>query len=110
MRQRLRADAYITVYLSLSLTIILALILALLQGARTGAVRMKSELVMDIAMNSALGEYNRELFDRYGLLFIDTTYGSGEASVIRTREHLENYFKKYNDYKENKRIFDKQRI
>ena len=94
MQQKSQADAYITVYLSLSLTIILALILALLQSARIGAVKMKSELVMDIAMTSALGEYNRELFDRYGLLFIDTTYGEGNGSVIRTREHLEKYFKK----------------
>ena len=94
MRQKSQAEAYITVYLSLSLTIILTLILALLQGARIGAVRMKSELVMDIAMNSALGEYNRELFDRYGLLFIDTTYGAQNGSVIKTREHLEKYYKK----------------
>ncbi|SEL66290.1 hypothetical protein SAMN04487770_11482 [Butyrivibrio sp. ob235] len=94
MRQRLQADAYITVYLSLSLTIILALILALLQGARIGAVRMKSELVVDIAMNSALGEYNRELFEKYGLLLIDTTYGGTNGSVIHTRDHIEKYFSK----------------
>ncbi|WP_155834001.1 DUF5702 domain-containing protein [Butyrivibrio sp. VCD2006] len=92
--RELQADAYITVYLSLSLMIILSLILALLQGARAGAVKMKSELVTDIAMNSVLGEYNRELFDRYGLLFIDTTYGSGSGSVINTREHIKEYFSK----------------
>lgn len=94
MQQRLRADAYITVYLSLSLTIILSLILALLQGARGGAVKMKSELVTDIAMNSVLGEYNRELFDKYGLLFVDTSYGSTNGSIIKTRDHLLEYFEK----------------
>ena len=94
MRRRLQANAYITVYLSLSLTIILALILALIQGARIGAVKMKSELAVDIAMNSVLGEYNRELFDKYGLLFIDTAYGANTGSIIKTREHLSDYFSK----------------
>ncbi len=94
MRQRSQVDAYLTVYLSLSLTVILSLILALLYGARVGAVKMKSELVCDIAMSSALGEYNRELFDRYGLLFIDDSYCSSNGSVVNTREHLSKYFSK----------------
>ncbi|WP_408069772.1 DUF5702 domain-containing protein [Butyrivibrio sp. JL13D10] len=94
MQQKLQADAYMTVYLSLVLTVILSLILALFQGARIGAVKMKSELAVDIAMNSVLGEYNRELFDKYGLLFIDTAYGTNTGSVIKTREHLEEYFSK----------------
>ena len=45
-------------------------------------------------MNSVLGEYNRELFDKYGLLFIDTAYGTNTGSIIKTREHLEDYFSK----------------
>ncbi len=94
MLRRSQVDAYLTVYLSLSLTVILSLILALLYGARVGAVKMKSELVCDIAMSSALGEYNRELFDRYGLLFIDDSYCSSNGSVVNTREHLSKYFSK----------------
>ncbi len=92
--EKSQVDAYLTVYLSLSITIILSLVLALLQSARIGAVKMKSELSVDIAMNSVLGEYNRALFDRYGLLFIDTSYGTSNGSVINTRDHLENYFSK----------------
>ncbi len=86
--------AYLTVYLSLSLTVILSLIMTLLLGARVGAVKMKSEIVTDIAMNSALGEYNRALFDKYGLLFIDTSYGEGKGRVENTTEHLRKYFSK----------------
>ncbi|WP_197029587.1 DUF5702 domain-containing protein [Butyrivibrio sp. AE3004] len=94
MRLKLQADAYMTVYLSLSMTIIMSLILALLQSARISAVKMKTELTVDIAMNSVLGEYNRELFRKYGLLFIDTSYGNENSSVMNTREHLSNYFSK----------------
>lgn len=86
--------AYLTVYLSLSLTVILSLIMTLLLGARVGAVKMKSEIVTDIAMNSALGEYNRALFDKYGLLFIDTSYGEGKGNVENMAEHIRKYFSK----------------
>ncbi len=94
MRLKSQADAYLTVYLSLSLTVMLALILALLQGARVGAVKMKSELVTDIASNSVLGEYNRALFDKYGLLFIDDSFCSSKGSPKNVEEHLSRYFTK----------------
>ncbi len=94
MQLKSQADAYLTVYLSLSITVILALILALLQGARVGAVKMKSELVTDIASNSVLGEYNRALFDKYGLLFIDDSFSSSNGYVKNVEEHLSKYFTK----------------
>ncbi len=83
-----------TVYLSLSIMIILSLILALFQGARIGAVKMKAECVADISMNSVLAEYSRALFDQYGLLMVDTSYGKGSPSLANTREHLRFYAQK----------------
>ena len=91
---QLRTKGYLTVYLSLSITIILSLILALYQGARIGAVKMKTECVADISMNSILAEYSRELFDQYGLLMVDTSYGTGKHSVVNTEEHLKRYVQK----------------
>ncbi|MBQ7679600.1 MAG: hypothetical protein IJT34_07105 [Butyrivibrio sp.] len=85
------SNAYLTVYLSLTLTILLSLILTLFYGARVGAVRMKAEFVTDIAMNSILAEYHRELFAQYGLLMVDTSYGSGHPSILLTEEHLTDY-------------------
>ncbi len=92
MRSRIKGS--ITVFLSLSIMIILSLVLALFQGARIGAVRMKTECVADIAMNSLLAEYSRELFDQYGLMLIDASYGTGVHSVNNTREHLFHYAQK----------------
>jgi hypothetical protein len=84
----------VTVFLSLSITVILSLILVLFQGARIGAVKMKTECVADIAMNSVLAEYSRELYKQYGLLMVDTSYGTQNPSIVNTQEHLRYYAQK----------------
>ncbi|MCR4904395.1 MAG: DUF5702 domain-containing protein [Butyrivibrio sp.] len=89
-----QVKGYMTVYLSLSISIILSLILTLYSGARIGAIRMKTECVMDIAMNSVLAEYNRALFERYGLIMTDISYGGTSPSVVNAEEHLKHYVQK----------------
>ena len=89
-----RTKGYLTVFLSLSITIIMSLVLALFQGARIGAVKMKTECVADIAMNSVLAEYNRQLYEQYGLLMVDTSYGRANPSIVNTEEHLRHYIQK----------------
>ena len=74
--------------------IILSLILVLFQGARIGAVKMKTECVADISMNSVLAEYSRALYEQYGLLMVDTSYGGENPSIINTQEHLRYYAQK----------------
>lgn len=81
----------LTVFFSLILTIILSLVLTLVEGARAGAVRMRLEIVSDIAMNSVLAEYNRELLRQYDLLFVDTAYGDGAPDLGKTEQHLQSY-------------------
>lgn len=82
---------YLTVYLSLSLGIILSLILALAEGARINAIRMQIECVTDIACNSVLAEYHRQLLEQYDLFYVDTSYGTASASYANTESHLRNY-------------------
>ena len=89
-----RAKGYLTVFLSLSIMIIMSLILVLFQGARIGAVKMKTEAVMDIAMNSVLAEYSRALYEQYGLLMVDTSYGGEYPTIVNTEEHLRYYAEK----------------
>ncbi len=74
--------------------IMLSLILALFQGARIGAARMKAECVADISMNSVLAEYSRALYEQYGLLMVDTSYGGNNPSIVNTEEHLRHYVQK----------------
>ena len=94
MRSRSTTDAYLTVTLSLVLTVLLSFILAFFSAARTGAAKVRAECVTGIALDATLAEYNRGLFDRYDLLFLDTSYGSAVASVIRTEEHMRKYVQK----------------
>ena len=85
---------YITVFLSLSLAIILSLVFTVIEGARISAIRMKFECVADIGMNSVLAEYHREMLKQYDLLFVDTSYGGGTASIGNAEAHLKAYMQK----------------
>lgn len=85
------ANASLTVFLSLSLTIILSLFFTLIYGTRISAIRMQTQLIMDTAQNSCLGEYSRELLSQYDFFFIDTAYGMSRPSQEYVRRHLETY-------------------
>lgn len=89
-----REDGYLTVFLALALPVILSLVFTLLDGARRNAVRMQAEFAADVAVNSALAEFSRELFLQYDLLMIDTAYGSGTGDIANTRAHVQEYLEK----------------
>ena len=74
------AGGYLTVYMALSLWVMLSLFFVLLDGIRQSTVRMESQIIADIGMDSILAEYHRELFERYGLLFVDISYGTREGA------------------------------
>ncbi len=82
---------YMTVFLALSLTLVLSLVFTVIEGARISAIRMKFECVADIGMNSVLAEYHRELLEQYDLLFVDMSYGGGQADISNTEAHLRSY-------------------
>ncbi len=73
-------NAYLTVFLSLILSIILSLVSALFSAAQASAEQLRSEILLNIAVNSTLGEYNRMLQRQYDLFFIDSTYGGTRAA------------------------------
>jgi len=89
-----KRNGYITVFCSLSLMVILSLILVLFEGARINGAKLMCEYAVDIGMDSILAEYHRELFDKYDLPFIDTSYGSGNPSLDNTENHLMDYVEK----------------
>ena len=63
----------------------------LISAARDSVIRMKTECSMDAALYSVFAEYNRELYEQYDLLFIDTSYGSGQGKVANCAVHLQDY-------------------
>ena len=81
----------ITVFLSISLTVILSLVGAVIESARYSALRMRTEMIMEMGLMSVFAEYNRELLKNYDLLFIDTSYGTQRADIAATEDHLKEY-------------------
>ena len=67
----------ITIYLCLTLCIILSLIFACLNSARYSAGRAAVSCAADEGLFSLFSNYDRELYEKYGLLFLDGGYGSG---------------------------------
>lgn len=83
-----------TVYLALVTGILLSLFLAVIEGARQSTIRMHIECCADMALDSALAEYHREMLKQYELFFIDTSYGTQDPSYRRTQEHIRSYMEK----------------
>ena len=81
----------ITVYLALVLSVLLSFLTLLISAARDSVIRLKTECSMDAALYSVFAEYNRELFERYDLIFIDTSYGCGQGRTANCEVHLQNY-------------------
>ena len=91
--------AEITVFLSLILASLTGLICVLIESARLQLVRMNAEGVMDAGLNSCFGEYDQELYKRYDLLFIDSSYrGECSAGVDNVARHLSQYMAVNTDY------------
>ncbi len=82
---------YITVYLALVTGILLSLVMGVIEGVRMHTIRTQTECVMDMAMDSALAEYHRELLSQYDLFFIDMSYGNESPSYRNTEEHIRNF-------------------
>lgn len=84
----------ITVFLSLVAVILTSVLCSVIEAARTNGIQFQAECVADMAIQSALAEYNRELLEQYDLFFIDTGYGTKETGYILLEEHIRNYMEK----------------
>ena len=85
--------AEITVFLSLIFLVVISFVFILIKSARVSYIRTRIEGSTLIALNSAVSEYNKMLFDKFNLLFVDTTYkGVLEGGDESFKEHFDKYF------------------
>lgn len=84
-------NGYMTVYLSLTMAVLLSLCLTMIEGVRSNAIILESEIACDIALNSLMSEYNRELMKQYNIFAIEDSYGGENASLDNTDAHLASY-------------------
>lgn len=94
MKKRKAQSAYLTVYMALSFTAMLAVFLVLLDGLRLNSAQFQAELIVDVATDSLLAEYHREMLRQYGMFWIDTSYGTKEPSVALVEAHLRHYLER----------------
>lgn len=81
----------ITVFLSLMLAVLLFFFQACLQSARFAFLRSQTQEALELAEYSILSEYHRELFERYGLLYVDLGYGSGQEDTGYLEQRLRSF-------------------
>ena len=80
-----------TIVLSLLVVLFLTFCMVLLEGVRNYFLKLEAEQAMELAEFSILSEYQRELYEAYGLFFIDLDYEQGTEQV----PVLENEARKY---------------
>ena len=91
--QSYKKKAEITVFLSLIFLVVISFVFILIKSARVSYIRTRIEGSTLIALNSAVSEYNKMLFDKFNLLFVDTTYkGVLEGGDESFKEHFDKYF------------------
>lgn len=83
--------AEITVFLSLICASVCAFILIVINSAKIHSEKFQAEALTDLAIRSAFSEYNKDLFNEYGILLVDTSY-HGEVGMDESfAKHVEDY-------------------
>ena len=82
---------HMTVYLTLIFTLILSVFLSAFDAVRGSYLKVRAENAVQTAIHSSFAEYHEVLFERYGLLFIDTSYMTSVPDYRKLEERLEFY-------------------
>lgn len=78
-----------TVLFSLIISVLFLFTLSALEAGRIYMSKVKIRAVVHSTQSSIMADYNRELFERYHLLFMDPTYGTGSEAAAE--EKIEDY-------------------
>lgn len=85
----MKERASVTIYFSLILIILLAVIITTVESARLAGIRVRCQSASALGLESLFADYASPLFEEYGLLFLEASYGTGEEEA---------YFGQYRDY------------
>lgn len=81
----------ITVFLSITCILFLSLICAATESARIQGAKTQSANITGMGNFSLLSEYENTLLEKYNILALDSTYGSGSFRLQKVEEKLEGY-------------------
>lgn len=81
----------ISVFLALMMSVLSVFVVMLANNVRGYVSKSESILAVDNAVRSCFAEYNRELFDRFHILLIDSSYKGTNGGIGRVAEHFKMY-------------------
>lgn len=83
----------ITVFLSLSLMMVIALICVTIESVRLNGLYTHLDMVVDSSLDSIFASYDRDLMEKYGVLFLDGSGGNQEYSDLYLKNEIQEYIK-----------------
>lgn len=83
-----KQNGSITIFLALTLVLILSFLFSMVEAARVNGLAELAKRKLALETQSLFGAYNQELWEYYGLLFLDMSYGTGEPDVRLLEEQL----------------------
>ncbi len=90
----------ITVFLTLIFVLFLSLICTVLESIRVEGAKVRSAACLDLGLFSLFGEYERDLFSEYHVLFLDGSYGTGNLSEEKMETRLKFFMNQNEDVRE----------
>lgn len=85
----------ITVFMALTMTLIFSVVLGAVEAVRINTVRFLAQTASELAVGSALAEYNIPLYERYGIFAVDGNRENltGDILSYARRNESEGFFK-----------------
>ncbi|MBQ7677128.1 MAG: hypothetical protein IJT32_02725, partial [Lachnospiraceae bacterium] len=84
-------SASVTCFMGMNLMLLLSVFFTLLEMLHFYSLRRFEPLVSEISIESAFADYNRLLWNEYGILGIDSSYGTGTADMAKVAERMHAY-------------------
>lgn len=89
----MKVKGSVTIFLGLSISFFIILIEVLAKGCIINAERERFEVSADIAMNSVLGEFNKTLYSKYDVLYIDASYLGKTPKIENVKDRILMYMR-----------------
>lgn len=83
-----KEEGSISIFLALSLVLVLSFLFSMTEAARVNGLQQLAKRKLELELESLFGAYNQELWEHYGMLFLDASYGNGEPDIRLLEEHI----------------------
>ncbi len=78
----------LTVFYAMTLMMALSIVFTMVEGVRYSAYQSQLQQVTDLLISSEFSDYNRILYQRYGVMGIDMGYGENTLDVTKAEDRI----------------------